>query len=270
MCPRLLEIGPFTIYSYGLMLATGFLVASYLLTLEFKRKRLDPALASNITLIALVGGVAGSKLLYLIEHWDAFVADPVGMAFSPGGLTFYGGFLLATFLIFLYVRKKKLSFFSVADSAAPGLIIAYGIGRLGCHFAGDGDYGFPTDLPWGTDYSKGTFPPSQAFKNIPEIANQYPQGIPDTILCHPTPVYEFLLAAIILAVLWKLRTRVRPDGMLFMIYLVLAGVERFTIEFLRLNPRIAFGLSEAQLISAALIVVGLLGVNYLRKKHDNR
>jgi phosphatidylglycerol:prolipoprotein diacylglycerol transferase len=265
MCPRLLEIGPFTIYSYGLMLATGFLVASYLLSREFKRKGINPDLAGNITLLALVGGIVGSKLLYLIEHWDAFMADPLGMAFSPGGLTFYGGFLLATYLIFIYVRKKRLSFFSVADAAAPGLIIAYGIGRLGCHLAGDGDYGFPTDLPWGTDYSRGTYPPSQAFRNVPEIANQYPGGIPDTILCHPTPVYEFLIAVVILGILWKLRTRVRPDGMLFMIYLILAGIERFAIEFLRLNPRIAFGLSEAQLISAVLILVGLIGIRSLRR-----
>ncbi len=266
MCPRILEIGPFTIYSYGLMLATGFIVASYLLSLEFKRKRIDTNLAGNITLIALVGGVVGAKLLYLIEHWSAFMADPIGMAFSPGGLTFYGGFLLAAYLIFLYSRKKRILFLSVADSAAPGLIIAYGIGRLGCHFAGDGDYGFPTDLPWGTDYSRGTYPPSLAFRNFPEITSLYPQGIPDNILLHPTPVYEFLLCLIIFGVLWKLRTTLKPNGMVFMTYLVLAGIERFSVEFLRLNPRIAFGLSEAQLIALGLMVVGLVGLNYLRKK----
>ena len=267
MCPRLLEIGPFTIYSYGLMLATAFIVASYLLTLEFKRKRIDPNLAGNITLLALVGGVVGAKLLYLIEHWSAFMADPIGMAFSPGGLTFYGGFLLAAYLIFLYTRKKGIPFLSVADSASPGLIIAYGIARLGCHFAGDGDYGFPTDLPWGTDYSGGTYPPSQAFRIFPEITSNYPGGVvPDTILCHPTPVYEFLLCLMIFGILWRFRTTVKPHGALFMMYLVLAGIERFSIEFLRLNPRIAFGLSEAQLFALGLMVVGLIGWNYLRKK----
>ncbi|HWP82286.1 MAG TPA: prolipoprotein diacylglyceryl transferase [Bacteroidota bacterium] len=265
MCPRLLEIGPFTVYSYGLMLATGFIVASYLLTLEFKRKRLDASLANNVTLIALVGGIVGSKLLYLIEHWSAFVADPWGMAFSPGGLTFYGGFLLAATLIYFYARTKGISFFSIADSVAPGLILAYGIGRLGCHFAGDGDYGFPTDLPWGTDYSKGTYPPSLAFKNVPEIADKYPGGIPDNILCHPTPVYEFLMCLIIFAILWRLRTRITQTGKLFMLYLVLAAVERFSIEFLRLNPRIAFGLSEAQWISVGLFIIGLIGWRYLSK-----
>ncbi len=184
MCPRLLEIGPFTIYSYGLMLATGFIVASYLLTAELKRKQIDPNIGNTVTLIAVVAGIAGSKLLFLIEHWTQFMADPIGMAFSPTGLTFYGGFLLATLMIFLYTRKQKVRFFSVADAVSPGLILGYGIARMGCHFAGDGDYGFPTDLPWGTDYSKGTYPPSLAFRSFPEITSQYPGGIvPDNVLC---------------------------------------------------------------------------------------
>ncbi len=268
MCPRLLEIGPFTIYSYGLMLAIGFIVASFLLTAELKRKRLDPALGNNITLIALVAGIAGSKLLYLIEHWSAFMADPIGMAFSPSGLTFYGGFLLATFFIWIYLRRKKIGFLIAGDAVAPGLMLGYGIARLGCHFAGDGDYGFPTTLPWGTDYSKGTYPPSVAFRDFPEITSQYPNGVvPDTTLCHPTPVYELILCAIFFWILWRMRTTAKPDGKVFMAYLVLAGLERFAIEFLRLNPRILFGLSEAQLIAIGLMSVGAFGWYALSKQH---
>ncbi|MEX0602913.1 MAG: prolipoprotein diacylglyceryl transferase, partial [Bacteroidota bacterium] len=236
MCPRLLEIGPFTIYSYGLMLAAGFIVASYLLSLELKRKKLDPNLAGTVTVVALISGVVGAKMLYLIEHWDHFVADPFGMAFSPGGLTFYGGFLLATLVLYLYFRKRGLRFLLMADAVAPGLLLGYGVARLGCHFAGDGDYGFPTTLPWGTDYSGGTFPPSQAFRNVPGIAEQYPGGVvPETVLCHPTPVYEFLLCAIMVGFMWKYRTRIRTEVKMFMLYLMLAGLERFSIEFLRLN-----------------------------------
>lgn len=269
MCPRLLEIGPFTIYSYGLMLAIGFIVASYLLTAELKRKRLDPALGNSITLIALVAGVAGSKLLYLIENWSAFVADPIGMAFSPSGLTFYGGFLLATFAIWLYLRRKKVGFLIAGDAVAPGLMLGYGVARLGCHFAGDGDYGFPTTLPWGTDYSQGTYPPSAAFRNFPEITSQYPGGIvPDTTLCHPTPVYELILCAIFFWILWRMRKTTRPDGKMFMAYLVLAGLERFAVEFLRLNPRILFGLSEAQLIAVGLMVIGAIGWFFLSKQRE--
>ncbi len=266
MCPRLVDIGPFTVYSYGLMLALGFIVASYLLTSELKRKRLDPILGNNITLIALIAGISGSKLNYLIEHWSQFIIDPIGMTFSPSGLTYYGGFLLAVAIVYLYIRRKKINFFAAADAGAPALMIGYGIARIGCHFAGDGDYGFPTSLPWGTDYSKGTYPPSHAFKDFPEITSRYPGGIvPDNVLCHPTPVYEFLICAVLFWILWQMRKSPRPHGMLFMIYLVLAGLERFAIEFIRPNPRIAVNLTEAQLIALGMMIGGLYGWNYFSR-----
>ncbi len=248
------------------MLALGFLAASYLLTAEFKRRKLDPDIAGTVTFLALLLGVAGSKLLHLIENWSAFMQDPSGMAFSPGGLTFHGGLILAIVGIAYYVRKKNIPFLLVADAASPGLILAYGIGRIGCHLAGDGDYGFPTDLPWGTDYSAGTYPPSAAFRNFPEVTSQFPNGIvPDTIPCHPTPMYEFILAALIAAFLWKMRTRFTTHGILFSLYLILSGLERFAIEFLRLNPRMMFGLSQAQLISLGLVAAGIAGFVYLRQ-----
>jgi phosphatidylglycerol:prolipoprotein diacylglycerol transferase len=260
MCPRLFQIGPFTVYGYGLMLALGFIVGSYLLVSEFKRRKLDPTIANNITLIALVAGVAGSKILYLIENWSSFILDPIGMTFNPGGLTYYGGFILAAFSIYMYGNKKGIKFFTIADAIAPGLILGYGIARIGCHLAGDGDYGFPTTLPWGTNYSSGTYPPSVAFQDFPEITSQFPEGIvPNNIPCHPTPVYEFILCALICWFLWSIRKKTTQTGKLFMIYLMLAGIERFVIEFLRPNPRIIFGLSEAQLISLVLIALGLFG-----------
>lgn len=269
MCPILFKIGPLTIYSYGLMLATGFIVASMLMTREYRRKGLDPNLAGTITLIALIAGVAGSKILYLLEHWDHFVADPAGLAFSPGGLSFFGGFILATVSIALYARQKKISFLTIADGTSPGLMLGYGIARLGCHFSGDGDYGFPTDLPWGADYSKGTFPPSEAFRPFPEITSQYPNGVvPDTTLCHPTPVYELLLCAILFLVLWRYRTTITGNGKLFMLYLILAGTERFAIEFLRINPRVFMGLSEYQLVAGAIVLAGIAGWFLLEKKYS--
>ncbi len=260
MCPRLFQIGPFPVYGFGLMLAVGFLVASYLLSSEFKRRKLDPSIANNITIIALIGGVVGSKILYLFENWSDFITDPAGMAFSPGGLTFYGGFLLAAFSIYLYGKRKKIPFFVIADAIAPGLLLAYGIARVGCHLAGDGDYGFPTTLPWGTDYSKGTYPPSIAFKDFPDITSRYPNGIvPNNTPCHPTPIYELIICVILFWILWRARKRITPNGKLFMGYLVLAGAERFTIEFIRINPRIMFGLTEAQLVAVVLIVIGGFG-----------
>jgi phosphatidylglycerol---prolipoprotein diacylglyceryl transferase len=270
MCPRLFQIGPFTVYGYGLMLALGFIAGSYLLVNEFKRRKLDPNIANNITLIALVAGVAGSKILYLIENWSSFIIDPIGMTFNPGGLTYYGGFILAAFSIYIYGNKKGIKFFTIADAIVPGLILGYGIARIGCHLAGDGDYGFPTTLPWGTDYSKGTYPPSIAFQDFPKITSQFPGGIvPNNIPCHPTPVYEFIMCALICWFLWSIRKKTVPTGKLFMIYLMLAGIERFFIEFLRPNPRMVLGLSEAQLISLALIAVGLFGWRKLTPSEQN-
>jgi phosphatidylglycerol:prolipoprotein diacylglycerol transferase len=268
MCPRLLEIGPFTVYGYGLMLATGFILGSYLLTAELKRKGFDPNLGNAITFIALVAGIAGSKVLFIIEEWSLFLADPIGIAFSPSGLTFYGGFIAAALSIYVYVKRKSIKFFIIGDAIAPGLLLAYGIARIGCHLAGDGDYGFPTTLPWGTDYSRGTYPPSIAFRDIPEIAKLYPGGIvPDNTPCHPTPVYEFIICSILFWILWKMRKKLRPDGKLFMLYLMFAGGERFAIEFLRINPRLAFGLSEAQVIAVGLFVLGLYGWYTLSRKN---
>jgi len=260
MCPILFHIGPLPVYGFGMMLALGFIAGSYFLTLEFKRRKLDPAIANNITLIALIAGVAGSKILYLIEHFDEFLASPLRMAFNPGGVTFYGGFLLAAFAIYLYGRNKGIRFFTIGDAIAPGMMIGYGIARIGCHLAGDGDYGFPTTLPWGTDYSRGTFPPSAAFRGFPEITSKFPGGIvPDTTPCHPTPVYEFIACALLFWFLWRIRKKTEPTGKLFMIYLMLAGIERFLIEFIRPNPRIALGLTEAQLIAIVIIVLGFAG-----------
>lgn len=337
MCPKLIEIWGIPIYGYGLMLATGFIIASALLSAEMKRKAINTDvtepfvfamkrlyvflvaslvltymfqysfsslfefafkstlqvavtgvivaagvflfrkhakesfdLANAVTLLALTFGVVGSKVLYVLEHLREFSLRPFESAFSPGGLTFYGGFLLATLAIYLTARRARIPFLAIADAASPGLIIGYGIARIGCHLAGDGDYGFPTSLPWGTDYSKGTFPPSEAFREFPEITSQFPGGVvPDTTPCHPTPVYELLLCALIFAFLWRMRTTTKINGKLFMMYLTLAGLERFTIEFMRLNPRLALGLSEAQLIAILLVGAGLWGwVSFTRKERQ--
>ena len=267
MIPKLFQIGPVPVYSYGLMLGISFIVASYLLSREFKRKKLDENIAVNITFIALIAGVVGAKLLYIIEEWSYITSLPSNKLFSTDGLfsaqglTFYGGFILATVLIYLYVRSKKIPFLKVCDAAAPSLAIGYGIARIGCHLAGDGDYGLPISefaswVPWGTNYSHGTLPPSVAFRGT-DIAQKFGGVVPDNTLCHPTPIYEFVLAVIILAVLWKYRKKFKQDGKLFALYLILSGFSRFIVEFIRLNPRILFGLSEAQVISVPLMILGV-------------
>lgn len=268
MIPKLVEIGPFTVYSYGLMLGIAFIVASFVLTKEFDRRKIDSNLATEITLISIIFGIIGAKLFSILENWDQFLANPIGEIFSPGGLTFYGGFLLVVAAIYVALKRKKIPFLVVADSVAPSLALAYGIGRIGCHLAGDGDYGLPTSLPWGTNYENGTVPPSYAFAGS-EVAARYPGGIlPDNTPLHPTPMYEFFGALIIFFILWKLRKKDMPDGKLFSYYLVMTGSARLLVEFIRLNPRLLLGLSEAQLISVGLITGGLYGLWYFTKHKD--
>lgn len=264
--PILFNLGPLNVYSFGLMMGIGFLVGNYVLVKEFTRKGLTANFANELTIIAVVCGIAGSKILSLIEDWGSFTNDPVGMAFSPGGLTWYGGFILAALVIWWDVRKKKYKFLKVADAFSPPLILGYGVARIGCHLSGDGDYGIPTTLPWGVDYSKGIVPPSFALRDFPHLTSKFPGGIvPENIPLHPTPLYEFLVCMVIFLFLWRLRKTIRPDGGLFMIYLIFAGLERLLVEFIRLNPRLLLSLSEAQIVSVPLILLGILGFIYLSR-----
>ncbi len=265
--PILFKFGPFSVYSYGFMMGIGFIAANFVAVKEFERKGMGAHFANQVTLLAIVFGIAGSKILSLIESWADVIKDPLGMTFSPAGLTWYGGFALATVAILWAARRKHFKFSKVADALAPPLILGYAVARLGCHFSGDGDYGMPTKLPWGVDYSHGILPPSIAFHTLPHIESTFPGGfVPDNTLLHPTPIYEFIAGLMIFYFLWKIRKNVRPDGKLFMIYLILAGAERLLVEFIRLNPRLLFGLSEAQLISLPIIAIGIGGLIYLNNQ----
>ncbi len=287
MLPVLFEIGPFKVYGYGLMLGIAFLLGSFVLARELARKKIDPNIATVVTILSVIFGIAGAKILYLIEDWDYFVRDPLRTAFSAGGLTWYGGFVLAMLAVYVYIRRKKVPYLRFLDALGMALIIAYGVGRIGCHLSGDGDYGYPTTLPWGTIYAQGTAKPSvmlqEYFVSHPAEAAAWHYDSLKVVIAgtdrlgmkysrfdavtplHPTPVYEFLLGLAGFGILRALRRRLTVDGMLFMAYLMLSSVFRFCVEYLRLNPRLAFGLSEAQLISIALFVLGIVGLALLRR-----
>ncbi|MCS6966457.1 MAG: prolipoprotein diacylglyceryl transferase [Candidatus Kapabacteria bacterium] len=261
MLPVLIKIGPITIYSFGAMVALGFLTAYWLSAAEFRRRGIPKPkdVASSLLLIAFIGGLAGAKLFHLLEHPQEFLADPLGAIFSPAGLTFHGGFLVATVGFLLYLRRRRLPLWRIADAIAPALILAYGIGRIGCHLAGDGDYGIPTNVPWAVTYPNGTVP-TLAHLN-PELRRKYEElfpgrPVPEDIPVHPTPIYEFLACVGVFILLWSLRkSRQHAEGWLFGLYLVLAGLERLLVEFIRLNPTY-WGLSQAQWVSLVAIGVG--------------
>lgn len=269
MYPELFKIGAFTVYSYGVMFAAAFIAAVFFWMKEMKRKGFDIIIGVEMALLGLLFGIIGSKLLFLIENWERFIDEPFIMAFTPAGSSYYGGLILTIIVLAIYLKKKKIPFLIMADAGAPSLIISAGIGRLGCHLAGDGDYGIPTFLPWGVNYENGTMPPSAMFRNT-EIAKSFPDGIvPNNTPLHPTPVYEFIAALIIFFILWRNRKSNWADGRLFMLYLILSAGSRFLVEFIRLNPRILFGFSEAQLIAIVLGTIGIVGFYRLNRKRSN-
>jgi phosphatidylglycerol---prolipoprotein diacylglyceryl transferase len=287
MIPILFSLGPLHVYSYGLMLGISFLLGTWVLGRDLRRKKLDPDMASTIMVLGVIFGIGGAKVLFLIEEWQAFVRDPFGLAFAPGGLTWHGGLLLGIIAVSVYLRRKKAPFLRVWDSIGLALILAYGVGRVGCHLSGDGDYGPPTQLPWGTIYAQGTAKPTTMLETYfiehpvertfwhydslrvivagkDRLGHVYTRFDEVTPL-HPSPLYELVLGILGFAFLLWLRKRPAPDGQLFAIYLMVTAVFRFLIEFLRLNPHLALGLSEAQLISIVLFAGGLAGLWWLRR-----
>ncbi len=230
----LLEIGPIKIYSYGLALVTAFYVDYFILHRELKRLKYDPRLATDIIFWGAIGGILGSKIYYLIENIADVITDPIGIIFSGYGLVFWGGLIGGTLGVTWVLIRNKLDWLTFADIVAPLLILGYAIGRCGCFMNGC-CYGVETSLPWGLHFPH----------------------MPAGIHVHPTQVYELITGLTIFAILWKLRLKVKYTGNLFFIYFILAGIERFLIEFIRINPKLLFGLTGAQIIALLLIGTGI-------------
>ncbi len=240
MYPVLLRLGPITIYSYGVMMALGFLAANWVLSKGLQRQGRDPNLSSTLMLWAAVGGLLGARLLFLLEQWHAFLADPWPLLFTGAGFTWYGGFIGGFGAVTWYIRRHGLSWVEVMDAGAPAIALGHAIGRIGCHLAGDGDWGPPTTLPWGVAYTRAI------------VGWDFPPGV----RVHPTSLYEMIAYLLVFAILWSRRAAPRQPGSLFWGYLLLSGTARFLLEFVRVNPPFLFGLSEAQVISVFLVAVG--------------
>lgn len=245
MIPILFQIGPFKVYSYGLMLALGFLVTGALFKRELKRAKMSPELGDPIIIGTMLGGILGAKIYSVIEGFkEAGMSSLKGM-FSGAGLVWYGGFIGALIVVFAITKRKNAPFLRVLDIMAPLVILGYAFGRMGCFLSGDGDYGPPTDLPWGMAFPNGIVPTSERV--------------------HPTPLYEIILSLLIFAYLWKVRTKYTQRGRMLGLFLIFAGIERFVTEFWRLTAKVAFGITMAQYISMVAIVVGLIMLMRSRK-----
>lgn len=240
MYPVLLNLGLVTIYSYGVMMALSFVAAGWVISTELERQGRDRDLAATLVLWAAVGGLLGARVLFILDAWQAFVADPWSLIFTGAGFIWYGGLMGGVIGLTLCIRHYKLPWLTMMDMAGPAIALGHGIGRIGCHLAGDGDWGPETSLPWGMRYPEAI------------VGWPYEAGV----LVHPTPLYEMLAYILIFAFLWSRRARVQRSGTLFWSYLVLAGLARFGLEFVRVNPPLLLALSMSQVISLPLIAIG--------------
>jgi phosphatidylglycerol:prolipoprotein diacylglycerol transferase len=259
-------IGGAAITSFGVFMLLSFLTGGYLTRAELRRIGEDPEKGWDLVFMAVVGGIVGARLYYVLLNFPRFLEDPAGMLFARGGLVWYGGFLLATAFVVWEVRRQKLPLRETADAVAPALALAYAVGRLGCFFVGD-DWGRPTGSWVGIAFPRGT-PPTRVdiierdfgITVDPALIEQYGQIVP----VHPTQLYEVALSTLIFFLLWRLRGGGRPAGWLFMLWLALAGLERFLVEFFRAkDDRFIAGLTIAQVISVAIIAVGVVTLTRL-------
>lgn len=230
-------------------MALAALTAAWVVHAELKRRGYNRELASSFVFAAALGGLIGARFLFILDEWDNFLAAPLKYIFTGAGFTWYGGFLGGTLAVSWVVKKNKIPWLVGADIAAPALAIAYGVGRLGCHVAGDGDWGTVTDVPWGVAYTNAIIGWVDPNTGIP-----YPPGT----RVHPTPIYEFIESVVVFSILWLLRDKEYTPGTIAWLYLILTGFARFIVEFWRINPPLASGLSEAQWFSLALMALGFI------------
>jgi phosphatidylglycerol:prolipoprotein diacylglycerol transferase len=237
-----IHLGPLTIGTFGLILWLAAVCAGFVLHLNFQRFH-TKADAISIVAYVTVLGVAGAKLWHVFEDPATLMHYPAATLFDRAGFAWYGGLVAGVLTLLWQGRATGTGGLGMLDLAAPAAAVGYGVGRIGCLTSGDGDYGIPTTLPWGMSFPHGLVPTVQRV--------------------HPTPIYELIAALIIAAILWR-RGR-RPTGELTGEYLVLSGMARFAVEFIRINPPIFLHLTNAQLASVGSMLAGVLLILWARR-----
>lgn len=231
------------------------------------RSFIPKEIVSGLAFVGVLVGLLGAKLFDSIERLDELLADPIAVLFSTGGFSIYGGLILGGVAGILYVKRKAISIIPMLDACAPALALGYSIGRLGCQFSGDGDWGIESALELKPSWLPDWFW-AQTYEN-----NALGTVIPSPGV-YPTPVYEAIASMAIFLLLWWLRKRLKTPGELFSIYLICSGIERILIEKIRINIEYSFlgiEMTQAQLISIVLVIAGLVGLlkisqfNYVSK-----
>ena len=250
--PLSYEVGPLTITGFGLAVLAAFIIAQIVAQHELKRRGHNPEPVGDLIFAAVLGSLLGAKLYFVALTGD------LDTLFSRGGFVFWGGLIGGIIAVSAVVMKRKLGFWRIADVAGLSIMPAYAVGRTGCWAVGD-DYGRPWDGPLAVRFPEGA-PPSTA-RNMEEMFGiSVPQDVPpDAVLAvHPTQLYEVTMAFLLFLVLWRLRAHKHAEGWLFGVYCLMAGVERFIVEFFRAKDDRFFGvLTMAQVIALVFIAGGL-------------
>jgi phosphatidylglycerol---prolipoprotein diacylglyceryl transferase len=233
--------------TFGIVFACGFIAAGAILIRRLRELGKPPDWSYEMAFAALVGGLVGSRLYFVIQNYHQVKHDLLGSLFSGSGLVWYGGVIGGAIAVVGWAQWRGMLNLALLDLASVPLAMGYAIGRIGCQLSGDGDYGKVSSLPTAMGYPHGTVPT--------------PPGV--TVL--PTPIYETVAMGIIAWWLWRMRDAFRP-GALFAFYLLLSALERLLIEFVRRNHRVALGLTVPQFESIALMVIGALWLMLLSRR----
>lgn len=227
-----LDLGPVSLQTFGLCFALAFVAAGAVLSRRLGELGKPVDWSYEFIFAALVGGLVGARIDYLIQNWDEASGDLLGSLFSGSGLVWFGGVVGGAVGVVLWAWRRGWLGAQMLDTASVPLALGYAIGRVGCQLSGDGDYGVASDLPWAMAYPEGT--------------------VPTTDEVHPTPVYETLAMGLLALALWRLRDRFAP-GVLFGIWLFFAGLERLLVELVRRNEDLVAGLTLAQVFALAMM-----------------
>ncbi len=249
--------------TFGILMAGSFLAANFFAQKEFFRLKLDPTMADTIVILAIVGGVSGSKLFFLFESWNEWSgwSEMWARLFSGGGLTWYGGLLLVMLLIYFYSTKvMKISFLYLSDILVPALAIGYAVGRLGCVASGDGCYGIQCPYSWPAPFAMA-FP--HGANPWHTIVNQYGDS---NVIVYNTPLFESIFSLCLFLFFWAKKKVEWISGSKLFCFLAAHSIFRFFIEFIRRNPKDIFGITQAQLISLFIFISFLIYIFYKRNE----
>lgn len=243
---------------------------------KIKVKMQPNEFVGDILIVAAISGIIGAKLFAMVEYpIEQWTLDNL---LSGSGLAVYGGLIMGFFAVAIYIRRLGFKPIYMVDAAAPSLLLGQGLGRFGCHFSGDGDWGIvntnPKPVSWLPDWLWSyTYPNNVNGKGdlIPDCPGQFytddycyelPEGV------YPTSPYEIIMLVGLFAIFWLvIRHRVKAPGVIFSLYLILSSIERFLIEFIRVNDKYMFNLSQAQIIAVVLMLIGVVGIFYFNNQY---